>query len=65
MSIYSYVCHDCLYIYMWLSLLQAWVFQQFRGIDARDEWGGYRDYQHPCAMMYLPLKGMSTPDEYR
>jgi hypothetical protein len=30
----------------------------------KDLWGGYRKRQHPRAMMYLPLRGMSTPDEY-
>jgi len=33
-------------------------------MGARDALGGYRKPQHPCAMMYLLLKGMSTPDEY-
>lgn len=28
-------------------------------------WGGYRDHQHPHALMYIPLMVMSSPDEYR
>jgi len=50
---------------MWLSLLQHWVYQHFRGIESKDVWSGYRDDQHPCAMLFVPHVGMSTPDEYR
>jgi hypothetical protein len=34
-------------------------------MGARDAWGGYRDHQHPHTLMYLPLRGMSSPNEYR
>jgi hypothetical protein len=47
MFVFSSVSFDCLYIYMWLSLLQAWVHQHFRGIGSKDACGGYRDDQHP------------------
>jgi hypothetical protein len=35
MFVFSSVSVDCLYIYMWLSLLQAWVYQHFRGWATR------------------------------
>ncbi|RHN74995.1 hypothetical protein MtrunA17_Chr2g0316371 [Medicago truncatula] len=31
----------------------------------KDVWGGYRKHQHSHAMMFVPLKGMFAPDEYR
>jgi len=65
MPVYSSVCLNCLYIYIWLSLLQAWVFQHFRCTGNKDVWRGYWERQHPRAIMYLPLRGMSTPNEYR
>jgi len=49
---------------MWLSLLQAWVYQYFRGMCNKDAWGGYRERRHPCAMLFVPRVGLSTPDKY-
>jgi hypothetical protein len=65
MFVFSSVSFDCLYIYMWLSLLQAWVHQHFRGIGSKDACGGYRDDQHPRAMLFAPWVGLSTLDSYR
>jgi hypothetical protein len=65
MYVYSFVCLDCLYIYIWLSLLQAWVFQHSRCMSNKDVWGGYRERQHPHAIMHLPLRDMSTPNKYK
>jgi hypothetical protein len=65
MFVFSSVSVDCLYIYMWLSLLQTWVYQHFRGIGNMDAWGGYRERQHPRAMLFVPLVGLSAQDEYR
>jgi len=31
----------------------------------KDLCGGYRERQHPHAMMFVPLRGMSALDEYR
>jgi len=64
MFVFSSVSVDCLYIYMWLSLLQDWVYQHFRGIGNKDVWGGYRYDQHPRAMLFAPRVGLSTPDKY-
>jgi len=41
------------------------VYQHFRGMDIKDAWGGYRERQHPRAMMFVPLRGMHAPDECR
>jgi hypothetical protein len=41
------------------------VYQHFRGIGSKDVWGGYRDDQHPCAMLFAPRVCLSTPDSYR
>jgi len=30
---------DCMYIYMWLSLLQAWVYQHYKGMAIKYVWG--------------------------
>jgi len=50
---------------MWLSFLQAWVFRHFRSMSNKDVWGGYWKRQHPRAMVFVPFRGMSTPDENR
>jgi len=65
MFVFSSVNFDCLYIYMWLSLLQAWVYQHFRGIGSKDAWGGYQDDQHPRAMLFAPRVSLSTPKSYK
>jgi len=54
-----------LYIYMWLSLVQAWVFQHFLGMGSKDVWAGYRENRDPRAMLFLPLSGLDTGDNYR
>jgi hypothetical protein len=41
------------------------VYQHFRGIGNKDVWGGYREHQHPRAMLFAPRVGLSAPDEYR
>jgi len=45
---------------MWLSLLQAWIYQ---GIGSKDAWGGYRE-EYPRSMIFAPKMGLSTPDEH-
>jgi len=65
MFVFPYVSFDCLYIYMWLSLLQALIYQHFRGIGCKDVWGGYHDDMHPYVMLFVPRIGLSTPDSYR
>jgi hypothetical protein len=64
MFVFSSVCFVCLYINMWLSLLQAWIYQHFRGIGSKDARGGYRG-EYPRPMLFAPRMGLSTPDEYR
>ena len=54
-----------LYIYMCLSLVQAWVFQHFHGIGSKDVWAGYRENHYPCAMLFSPLSCLGTSDNYR
>ena len=41
MFVFSSISFDSLYINMWLSLLQVWIYQHFRGIGSKDVWGGY------------------------
>jgi len=54
-----------LYIYMWLSLLQAWVYQHFRDMGNKDVWEGYRENIHPRAMLFVPQSGLGTLDQYK
>jgi len=35
------------------------------GTGARDAWAGYEDHHQPRVMMFLPLRGMATPDPYK
>jgi len=49
---------------MWLSLLQAWIYQHFRGICSKDVRAGYRE-DYPRAMVFEPRMVFFTPDEYR
>jgi len=65
MFVFSSVSFDCSYIYMWLSLLQAWIYQHFRGIGSNNVWGGYRDDMHARVMFFAPRIGLFTPDSYR
>jgi len=65
MFVFSYVSFDCLYIYMWLSLLQAWIYQHFRGIGSKDAWDGYQDDMHPRAMLFAPQISLPTLDSQR
>jgi len=53
--IFINVSYYCLYIYMVLSLLQAWVYQHFRGLGSKDVWARYREDQDPRAMLFVPL----------
>jgi hypothetical protein len=54
-----------LYIYMWLSLMQAWVFHHFIGMESKDVWDGYVENLYPRAMLFVPLHGLGTVDNYR
>jgi len=49
---------------MWLSLLQAWVYQHFQGMGSKDVWAKYQE-QYPRAMLLIPLHGLGTTDNYR
>jgi len=62
MFVFSFISFDCLCIYMCLSLLQALIYQHFRGIGSKDVWGGYQE-DYPLAMLFAPRMGLSTPDE--
>jgi hypothetical protein len=53
----------CLYIYMWLSLLQAWMYQHFQGMGSKDVWASYRE-RDPHAMLFIPLSGLGTLVNY-
>jgi len=50
---------------MWLSLQHAWVYQHFQGMGSNDAWAGYQEHQDPRAMLFVPLFGLGTPDNYR
>jgi len=50
---------------MWLSFVQAWVYQHFPSIGSKDAWTGYQENQYPRAMLFVPLFGLGTPDNYR
>jgi hypothetical protein len=50
---------------MWLSLVQAWVFHHFPSMGSKDVWEGYVENQYPRAMVFLPLHGLGTVDNYR
>jgi len=45
--------------------LKAWVFKHFKSMGVKDVRGGYQDHHHPCAMIFLPLRGLAAPDPYR
>jgi len=49
---------------MWLSLLQAWVYQHFQGMGSKDIWTSYREDRDPHAMLFVPQAGLGTPDSY-
>jgi len=40
------------------------VYQHFQGMGSKDAWAGYREHQDPRAMLFVPLSGLSTPDNY-
>jgi len=44
---------------MWLSLLQAWVFQHFQGMGSKDVWASYRGHRDPRTMLFVPLSGLA------
>jgi hypothetical protein len=50
---------------MWLSFVQAWVFHHFPGMGTKDVWAGYIENQYPREMLFLPLSGLGTMDNYR
>jgi len=50
---------------MWLSLLQAWVHHHFRGMGSKDVWARYQEDRDPRAMLFVPLSGLGTPDQYK
>jgi hypothetical protein len=50
---------------MWLSLLQAWVYQHFQGMGSKDVWERYREHRDSRAMLFVPLSGLRTTDNYR
>jgi len=49
---------------MWLSLLQAWVYHHFQGMGSKDVWARYREHRDPRVMLFVPLAGLGTPDNY-
>jgi len=50
---------------MWLSFVQAWVYQHIQGMGSKDVWAGYREHRDPRAMLFVPLSGLGTTDNYR
>jgi len=42
-----------LYIYMWLSLVHAWVFQHFQGMGRKGVCAGYIENRDPRAMLFF------------
>jgi len=49
---------------MWLSLLQAWVYQHFQGMGSKDVWSRYQEH-HPHTMLFILLHGLGTTYNYR
>ena len=41
------------------------MYQHFQGMGNKDVWAGYREDRYPRAMIFLPLSGLGTPDNYR
>jgi len=50
---------------MWLSFVQAWVYQHFPSMGSKDAWAGYWENQYPRVMLFIPLSDLGTPDNYR
>jgi hypothetical protein len=50
---------------MWLSLLQAWLYQHFQGMGSKDVWASHWEDWDPRAMLFVPWVGLGTPDNYR
>ena len=40
------------------------MFQHFPSMRSKDVWAGYRENQDPRAMLFLPLSGLGTVDNY-
>ncbi|XP_039684976.1 protein MAIN-LIKE 1-like [Medicago truncatula] len=55
---------NCSQVAGYLTLLQAWVYQHFQGMGSKDAWVGYWEDWYPRAMLFLPLSGLGTPDNY-
>jgi len=41
------------------------VFHHFPGVGSKDVWVGYKENHYPHAMLFLPLSGLGTVDNYR
>jgi hypothetical protein len=41
------------------------VFQHFQGMGSKDVWAEYREERDPRAILFIPLSGLSTTDNYR
>jgi len=41
------------------------VYQHFQGMGSNDVWAPYREDRDPRAMLFVPLSGLGTPDNYR
>ena len=41
------------------------MFHHFPGVGSKDVWVGYRENHYPHAMLFLPLSGLGTVDNYR
>ena len=50
---------------MWLSFVQAWVYLHFQGMGSKDVWAGYRERRDPRTMLFVPLSGLGTTDNYK
>ena len=40
------------------------MYQHFPGMGSKDVWAGYRENQYPRAMLFIPLSGLGTLDNY-
>ena len=45
--------------------MQVWVFHHFLGMGSKDVWEGYGENHYPRAILFLPLSGLGTVDNYR
>ena len=40
------------------------MYKHFQGMGSKDVWARYREHRDPRAMLFVPLAGLGTPDNY-